>query len=216
MKCVGYDNNFQRELSEKYSVWVPPPPKPKRQKNKLPTKGKGGVTGKTKSGPRMKPRGKKPKVEETSEDGREFKSESDDDLEYVDLPATRLVKRKREAPETKFCSGNESDGGSEYVDTQPTSHSRKRTRVDIMDGAMKNESDTDLEYVDHPISLPPKKRSATPDAVPDIGSGSDDDLEYVDSPVVLSPDEVISIADKDEMFARYKLQEGTYESPICL
>ncbi|KAG6910185.1 hypothetical protein DXG01_012634 [Tephrocybe rancida] len=27
MKCVGYDEAFQREMQEKFAVWVPPPPK---------------------------------------------------------------------------------------------------------------------------------------------------------------------------------------------
>lgn len=40
LKCVKYDEAFQRELIQKFSVWVPPPPKvkgtPKRSR-----KGKG-------------------------------------------------------------------------------------------------------------------------------------------------------------------------------
>jgi len=24
MKCVGYDNNFQKEISKRYPTWVPP------------------------------------------------------------------------------------------------------------------------------------------------------------------------------------------------
>lgn len=32
MKCVGYDNNFQKDLSRKFSRWVP---QTKDSKNKL-------------------------------------------------------------------------------------------------------------------------------------------------------------------------------------
>ena len=220
MKRVGYDNNFQRELTEKYAVWVPPPPKKKNQKTKKLPKRESGTVSKTKPSTSQKTRKKEPKVEETFEDARNVKSGSDDDLEYVDPPVTRSLKRKRESsPEAKLHSGSEPDGGPEYVDLPPASRSRKSIQVDIdvdVVNAVNGESDDDLEYDDHPVSLPRKKRSATPDAVPDIGSGSDDDLEYVDSPVVSCPDEVISIADTDEMLAPYKLTEGTFESPIYL
>jgi hypothetical protein len=29
MECVGYDNNFQLELCNKFPLWVPPPRKPR-------------------------------------------------------------------------------------------------------------------------------------------------------------------------------------------
>lgn len=216
MKCVGYDNNFQRELSEKFPVWVPTPPKTKKQKKEKPPKRESASVRKTKSGTDQKPRGKQLKVEEMFKDVPNVENESGDDLEYVDPPTTRSVKRKNEATaEVKSHGGNESDGGLEYVDPQPASRSRKRTRVDI-DTTMNTASDDDLEYVDQPASLPRKKYSATPDAVPDVGSESDDGLEYVDFPVVSCSDEVISIEDEDEMPVLYKLGEGTSESPICL
>ncbi|KJA21624.1 hypothetical protein HYPSUDRAFT_216177 [Hypholoma sublateritium FD-334 SS-4] len=214
MKCVGYDNDFQRELSEEYPVWQPPPPKPKNQKKKLPKRSSGAV-GKKKSSNR-KPRRKKLKLEEMFKSVPNVESESDGDLEYVDPPATRSQKRKREAThEVKPHSSDESDGGLEYVDPQPASRSRKRSRVDL-NTAINSESDNELEYVDQPVSLPWKKRSATPDTVPDLGSESDDELEYVDRPPLSHSDEVISIADEDETPAYYKRSEGTFESPICL
>ncbi|KAH9483251.1 hypothetical protein JR316_0005355 [Psilocybe cubensis] len=32
MKCVGYDERFQRELAMRFSNWVPPPPKPRNER----------------------------------------------------------------------------------------------------------------------------------------------------------------------------------------
>lgn len=93
MKCVSYDNDFQRALSEHYYPGWKPPPKPPKQK-KLP-KGGSGATGMTKFGDR-KPRGKKRKLEETTESLPDVESELADDLEYVDLlPVTRSQKRRR-------------------------------------------------------------------------------------------------------------------------
>ena len=216
MKCVGYDNNFQRELSEKFPVWVPAPPKEKKQKKEKPPKRESTAVRKTKSGTNQNPRGKQLKVEEMFKGVPNVENESGDDLEYVDPPVNLSLKRKNEAaPEVKFHSSNESDGGLEYVDPQPASRSRKRTRVDI-DTTMNTDSDGDLEYIDQPVSLSRKKQSATPDAVPDLGGESDDGLEYVDFPVVSCSDEVISIADEDELPVYYKLGGGTLESPICL
>ena len=31
LKCIGYDNDFQLELSKKFPLWVPPPAKQKTQ-----------------------------------------------------------------------------------------------------------------------------------------------------------------------------------------
>ena len=199
-----------------FPVWVPAPPKAKKQKKEKPPKRESTAVRKTKSGTNQNPRGKQLKVEEMFKGVLNVENESGDDLEYVDPPATLSVKRKNEtAPEVRFHSGNESDSGLEYVDLQPSYRSRKRTRVDL-DTATNTDSDDDLEYVDQPVSLPRKKSSAMPDAVPNIGSESDDGLEYVDSPVVSCLDEVISIADEDELPVYYKLGEGTSESPICL
>jgi uncharacterized protein DUF6697 len=38
MKCVGYDNDFQRELCNKFPLWVPPPRKPKGSGKSMPKK----------------------------------------------------------------------------------------------------------------------------------------------------------------------------------
>jgi hypothetical protein len=35
MKCIGYDNRFQKEISERYPTWVPPPPKKRKGKGPL-------------------------------------------------------------------------------------------------------------------------------------------------------------------------------------
>lgn len=32
LKCIGYDNNFQQEISQTYPKWVPPLPKTKEEK----------------------------------------------------------------------------------------------------------------------------------------------------------------------------------------
>ncbi|KJA28750.1 hypothetical protein HYPSUDRAFT_33099 [Hypholoma sublateritium FD-334 SS-4] len=93
MKCVGYDNDFQRALSEQYYPGWKPPPKPPNQK-KLPNSGN-GATGMTKAGDR-KPRARKRKLEETPESVPDIESELGNDMEYADLPVTRSQKRRRE------------------------------------------------------------------------------------------------------------------------
>lgn len=93
MKCVGFDNDFQRALSEQYYPGWKPPPKPPKQK-KL-SRGVSSSAGMTKFGDRN-PRGKKRKLEQTPESLPDVESELDDDLEYVDLlPVTRSQKRIR-------------------------------------------------------------------------------------------------------------------------
>ena len=96
MKCVGYDNEFQRQLSEKYAAWNLLPPKPKKRS---------GAVGKTEWSDE-KPRAEKRKLEETSKDILDVKSESGDDLEYIEPPVARPCKREREAtPEAKPRNG---------------------------------------------------------------------------------------------------------------
>lgn len=34
LKCIGYDEDFQRAIHTQFPAWVPPPPKPKGQKRK--------------------------------------------------------------------------------------------------------------------------------------------------------------------------------------
>lgn len=212
MKCVGYDNDFQRDLSEKFPVWVPPPPKTKK------TPGNGNrAAGKTKAG-NQKPRLKKRKREVAPESGPEGESDLGDKLEYVDPPAMRSQKRKCEATlEADPNNDSESDGGLEleYVDSH-VSRFRKRTPDD---GKMNidQKSDDDIEYIDPPVSPSPRKFDATPDAVLDMGSESDEDeLEYVDPPVASRSDEIIDISDEEQKLVSYKLSDGTRVSPICL
>ena len=121
MKCVGYDNEFQRQLSEKYAAWNLLPPKPKKRS---------GAVGKTEWSDE-KPRAEKRKLEEMSKDVLDVKSESGDDLEYVNPAVTLSWKREREAmPEAKPHNGTKSDSGrnEKYFNPQHSSLSRNFLR----------------------------------------------------------------------------------------
>lgn len=38
MKCVGYEADFQRNVVDGFSAWVPPPPEPKKGKSDIKTR----------------------------------------------------------------------------------------------------------------------------------------------------------------------------------
>lgn len=68
LKCVGYDNGFQLQLSEKFSHWVRPPKKEKKASaSQKPTHRTG------------KPRGEKRKRAETPESDVQKTDESEDE-----------------------------------------------------------------------------------------------------------------------------------------
>ncbi|KAH8113431.1 hypothetical protein DFH11DRAFT_1601998 [Phellopilus nigrolimitatus] len=95
MQCVYYDENFQRELVEKFRTWVPPSPKKKGEagaKRKRNSKGEGDA--------RQKKAAKKPKSESDLEEARSA----------PDLPP-RNVRPRRAVPEVP-----ESDVESETDD----------------------------------------------------------------------------------------------------
>ena len=78
MECVDYDNDFQRELCEKFPLWVPPPRKPKG-------------SGKSSSSKKSKLAGFKRKREESfdfdsgSDDERRFEVKTDRKGDFDDL-----------------------------------------------------------------------------------------------------------------------------------
>ena len=212
MKCVGYDNDFQRDLSEKFPIWVPPAPRPRKKP------GNDNPSSKTKAGGR-KPRLKKRKHEVTPESAPESQSDLADKPANVDPPVTLSRKRKRKAiSEPGLCNDSESDSELEHVNS-PVARFRTRTRSPD-DGGMDidHESGDDLEYVEpprQPIPTPRKRFSATSGAILDMGSESDDDaLEYIDPPVTASFDEIIDITDEKQVSIYRKLGDGTIASPI--
>ena len=94
MKCVGYDNDFQRALSEQfYPGWKPPPKLPK-----ILARSASGTTGKTKSSDRHPPDGKKRMHKDLSEGISDCESEpGNSDREYSDLSTIRSRKRRCKA-----------------------------------------------------------------------------------------------------------------------
>ncbi len=215
MKCVGYDNNFQRDLSEKFPVWVPPAPRSRKKPendNPSPSKPKAGG---------RKPRLKKRKRAVTPESDPESDSDLPDKSEYTDPPVTLSRKRKRKAiTDPGLRDDSESDSGLEYV-APPVSRSRTRTSSPDDEGMdIDHDFGDDLEYVDlprQPIPSPRKRLAATSGTILDMGSESDDDaLEYIDPPVTARFDEIIDITDEKQVPTYRKLGEGTLASPICV
>lgn len=78
LKCVGYDEAFQREIHDEFPNWVPPPPRPKGEKGKK-------VKAKT---------GQKRKRNEV-EEGSDEEIEIDDEAEIMAVHATRTTKRRQ-------------------------------------------------------------------------------------------------------------------------
>ena len=83
LKCVGYDEAFQREVHEKFQTWVPPPPREKGA-----GKGKTGSKGRNTGNLRGKQRGQKRKRDEeviTESDDSEVPESEDEKDEAEDV-----------------------------------------------------------------------------------------------------------------------------------
>jgi hypothetical protein len=94
MECVGYDNNFQLELCDKFPLWVPPPKKP-RGSNKSSSK-------KSKLAGRKRKREESPDFEldnDLNEDGRSGDSEP----EHVSEDEEVLTYRPRGTRSRPIC-----------------------------------------------------------------------------------------------------------------
>jgi hypothetical protein len=82
LKCVGYDEAFQREVHEKYQTWVPPPPREKGA-----GKGKTGSKGRKTGDPRGQKRKRDEEIIAESDDSEVPESEGEkdetDDVVYV-------------------------------------------------------------------------------------------------------------------------------------
>ncbi|KAH8113421.1 hypothetical protein DFH11DRAFT_1601938 [Phellopilus nigrolimitatus] len=99
MQCVYYDENFQRELVEKFRTWVPPSPKKKGEAG-----GKRKRNSKDEGGARRKRATKKPKPESDMEEAQSAR----------DLPP-KNVRPRRTAPEVPE-SDIESETDDEAMD----------------------------------------------------------------------------------------------------
>lgn len=77
MKCVGYDNSFQWELSERFPLWVPP---------------------KKRDGAREQEQDAPAKIKPKKEDKRikRKREATPDELEYIDAPQIKACSVKRE------------------------------------------------------------------------------------------------------------------------
>lgn len=102
LKCVGYDTKFQRNLAEKFPTWVPPPPKPKAEKNKPDAK---NVRAKKVPGHASEKSGEKRKrvdLESSDSEGSDEEEETDSEEEEEELELVYKPRGTRSRPIQNF------------------------------------------------------------------------------------------------------------------